>query len=460
MIAAVAVTCAVRPMHAQDQVMVFQHGILSDENTWASIATQLGIGYHIEGHRFTTGSTNPYETQAGVLFNFMAGMPDTTIVVGHSNGGIVAREMSRNRHLKGIVTVATPHLGAGIMRSVNNGDLSWYVGFLSGTTSAPILQYSQYYDDSNAWTAAYYAFLSWDVIGQAFGLFAANWAAQNQALIAEMIPGSAYNQSLNGATNVGHEAAVVPNRVGIVSQIGFEGLMFRAFLTQGSTNYAEDVRYTFESAALGAYFYYADYDDYYDPYVYEKQYWAGLWYNAAVVLDNLDGDWCHLIGGSANWGGYPYCEASDAIVPISSQVYPNFTNRIDFGGASHGEETSSDATFQVLRSVFESAPFSITVRHIPDTLMPYMTGSVDVSTAPGCSIMYTARMPDGSEAYVQQWDSDGNLQPWGGGSALVSWSVVSGGHYVSGLIDFNGEQLWIGVDGIQAGPTGMDCHNY
>ena len=53
------------------------------------------------------------------------GFPDTTIDVGHSNGGVVSRDANRaGRNFKGIITVGTPHQGAGIAANVLNGEFS------------------------------------------------------------------------------------------------------------------------------------------------------------------------------------------------------------------------------------------------------------------------------------------------------------------------------------------------
>ena len=56
--------------------------------------------------------------------NRFGGLPNSTIAVGHSLGGLVAREWTRSHELDGLITIGTPNRGAPIANHINE-----WVGF-------------------------------------------------------------------------------------------------------------------------------------------------------------------------------------------------------------------------------------------------------------------------------------------------------------------------------------------
>ena len=52
------------------------------------------------------------EMQAGELQQKLGSLPGNVVAVGHSNGGIVARQWSRNRSVGAIITLGSPNQGA------------------------------------------------------------------------------------------------------------------------------------------------------------------------------------------------------------------------------------------------------------------------------------------------------------------------------------------------------------
>jgi hypothetical protein len=50
--------------------------------------------------------------------NEIGGLPSSTVAVGHSNGGLVARQWSRMHYLDGLVTLGTPNRGAPLVDNI------------------------------------------------------------------------------------------------------------------------------------------------------------------------------------------------------------------------------------------------------------------------------------------------------------------------------------------------------
>ena len=95
--------------------VVWQHGWMSDGQTWclmrqAARATHQ-IGYD-QAH--TTDWKAHIDDQANDLANRMSHFSTPSVVVAHSQGGLIARSLGQSRPdlVRGIITIGTPHLGA------------------------------------------------------------------------------------------------------------------------------------------------------------------------------------------------------------------------------------------------------------------------------------------------------------------------------------------------------------
>ena len=102
---------------AQDRPVVFVHGFGSSGDTWQAAAARLQSSLAIRAETPSLSSTALYETQAIELQKRLVGLGADLVEVGHSNGGLVARQWSRQRPVSGILTVGTPHGGAPIIRN-------------------------------------------------------------------------------------------------------------------------------------------------------------------------------------------------------------------------------------------------------------------------------------------------------------------------------------------------------
>ena len=125
--------------------VALQHGILSDCGTWRGYGPDLWTrGTNLTALRVTTTpSDQSYADQAfGLTSATQATQMGPWVVVGHSNGGIVARKaLSLNSPsiINGIITLNTPHAGAPITQW--NRELAFVAGF-SVTANAAFITIS------------------------------------------------------------------------------------------------------------------------------------------------------------------------------------------------------------------------------------------------------------------------------------------------------------------------------
>ena len=109
---------------AQEQPVVLIHGVASGPDTWQEATDRLQSGLRVNIQRAEVSWWNSLEFQSSEMQNRFGGLPNSTIAIGHSLGGLVARQWSRSHELDGIVTLGTPNRGAPIANHINE-----WVGF-------------------------------------------------------------------------------------------------------------------------------------------------------------------------------------------------------------------------------------------------------------------------------------------------------------------------------------------
>jgi hypothetical protein len=206
-------------VHAQDRPVAFLHGFRSDGAGWADTADRLRQGLAIETHLPNLPWRASFAEQAHDLRGRWeyGSLPGSTIAIGHSNGGLVAREWSRHSSLGGIVTLGTPHRGTPILPHFAqwagfNASSSWlassvldaFSGWTDFTwTFGYVSQAIGWVLDFNVWSVSYLAL--------SLGLDDALPVA------GDMHPLSPYLATLNSGENIGREHGQLGARVGIVS---------------------------------------------------------------------------------------------------------------------------------------------------------------------------------------------------------------------------------------------------
>lgn len=337
------------------QPVVLVHGFNSNGDTWTSAAARL----RQEFNATTTQPTLPWGHDFGDQANRLRGSlawapwayPDTTVLVGHSNGGLISREANRQgQPVKAVITVGTLHGGAPLAATF--GVLPPWGGFIAAVNFDPIYYYMYWLGDWNwiSWIASSQA-----AVMSATGAFMAGYGSfiLTQAIsgaLPDMSPGSPFLDRLNAQENINREAGSIPVRVGIQSYVNdpFYGIMFQGLLgANGSADYLTAIQYSSIFWDLVAFEYYSSFwFDWEDPWAWDKAIGAFLWLNAAYTTASIDPVWCSLAGISVANG----CEPSDGIVPLRNQYYPggqNYTVR----GPAHTDETSSRTTVDQLVSV-------------------------------------------------------------------------------------------------------------
>ncbi|NBC84777.1 MAG: hypothetical protein GVY25_01115 [Bacteroidetes bacterium] len=101
--------------------VTFVHGLNGSSSSFAFTDNKLSTEYDISTRRISYSSDLPIST---IAQNESSGILSNSVVVAHSMGGIVSREMirqGRGGRIDALITTGTPHLGAVIANTVNNG---------------------------------------------------------------------------------------------------------------------------------------------------------------------------------------------------------------------------------------------------------------------------------------------------------------------------------------------------
>jgi len=341
------------PARAQDRPVVFLHGLRSAPAEWEGAAGRLGQRLQIAPTRPTLSWSETYARQADLLASQINPPAQTTVAVGHSNGGIVAREWSRRRPLSGIVTVGTPHAGAPLVTRFNE-----WAAYATATTAYGVLVSKAFNRPSNtSWVFNNVApLVSWAIsygtaavvdLGATLGIDA------RFPVIGDMRPGSSYLTGLNAAGNINREASAVPRRVGSVSvahNYYWAGPM-RALVPEAADAIATTLYGTIAGLDFWAGWILAN-SPHGDPQAIQQ---AQSLFSIAGHLASIDEVYCAMVSSPS----LNQCVPNDGVVPHTSQRYPNALNIVlgtdGTWGPAHTRMTreSDDALYQALAEVMQ-----------------------------------------------------------------------------------------------------------
>ena len=345
--ALVAVTAA-----AQGRPTVFMHGLGAEASDWGPTADRLKSSLAIDPHIPSLRWRSEFQRQVDDLQSNaeFRTMPDNTIAVGHSNGGVVARQWSRVHGLDGIVTIGTPHHGAPVIQHL----LAWS----SFNAVAPGLLNDvlrSFFISSDWWWVYFFVqetlhwvadFSIWSVVNLAGTLGA--YSALPVAW--DMVPGSPYLSQLNSGANLGREAAEIPNRVGIVSVA--RNFYFAGPARAIAPDHADAIAATMYGAAFGLMAWgnfvlmNAPLSD------------IGAWRQAMALLNvagyilAVDPTYCRLVSTP----DMSACLANDGLVPVNSQVFPGAPNLFIEGPAHTQEKQQSDDVLYAALTTYMHVP--------------------------------------------------------------------------------------------------------
>jgi hypothetical protein len=333
---------------AQQTKVGLVHGIHSDGGTWTSIRNDLlGTGSFIVPPPISLTWTNPIATQATQQLQpwmTQQGFGPTSILAGHSQGGLVSRYGTRGFPLKGVLTMGTPNHGAAIASTAAAATMFAYMNALYGAEADLYFSFGDVRDQgpshylhnlvgsADHWGyLALYAAL--DIIGMGYAVARFDNRPQDFAdLTPAGWPGaSGFIANLN--TNLGLELAT--QRAGIRFNLGTSGYYggpFRLFASAAIADLAglgvmihgANLRGT-ALAILGA----LTWDD---PYYFDHQLGAWAAYSLGDDLEYLPYLWHNdLIGGQPN----------DGLIYTGAQGIPGFSSEQDLSGIAHTEETGN-----------------------------------------------------------------------------------------------------------------------
>ncbi len=346
---------------SQDRPVAFVHGLGASGGTWEEAAARLQGDLQLAAFRPDLSWRLPYGTQASELQHQLGWLPGSTVAIGHSNGGVIARQWNRGHALSGLVTLGTPNRGAPLA-----GNILHWVGFnfdAGDAISALFDVVAQCYWAGCGWDwVIYYQGLNsllsnisnW-LGGSLFSILSTAGVEIGAPVLGQMAPGSAFLNDVNSPGNIAREIAEVPVRIGIASVAHnfYNAGPFRAAWPNDAD--AIDSLKDFSIVALDAMafsiYFSADPSDYWAWWI------AGALSNAAGYLYAIDPFWCSVVSSYPNGP----CDYNDTIVPLWSQYLPDapetaYTIHM-FNGPTHIQETTqSDAVLHMALTTLLNVP--------------------------------------------------------------------------------------------------------
>lgn len=455
-IAATAVALAGPSAHCQSaKSVMLLHGYFADGGTWEYFDWYLrnAFGAGVSVSRPAYGSMGNHEAAAnevGASFSSTS----RPAVVAHSLGGTVARALDRSemRVLDGIITVGSPHLGAGI--AVNR----FLVLPVISAAAANVLDAPLYYmglDGGHVQDVSLYI--------EGFALLAA-YALRgqhitnllNSPIASELEPASPFLQTLNGDPNKAHELARMgQKRFAIVSHVPPDAQLCALLFPlgyDGCVDYINDLSFWFAGRAL----YYASYFDPNDPYALLKQAQAFRWWASGNALLGMNGLWCSLLGVQGQFG----CDA-DGFIGAQSQVWPGAIERHLFQGPGHMGEPVDDRALAEASSILQQY-FGVTYLPAPPPPPPPPPASPDPvvilgmqTGRPGDQCRWTAVVNAGNPPYSYEWRVDGQVS--GTNDLDFLWTALSGSHAITVSVTGAGVPVGIASAYVFVGPQEQSC---
>lgn len=357
------------PALAQDRDAVFLHGLKSSPDTWQGASDRLAARLAINPRRPALDWSAFYETQAARLETQVGGsVSHDVIAIGHSNGGIVAREWASRRDVGALITVGSPNQGAPFVDHIF--EWLWFADDLFTRLSNINVIYTQLVDhDTWWWLPAQWlpvfanAIDFWDVANQ--GLVSLGFEL-NAPVLPQMRVESSYMARLNSAESLNREASAVSQRAAIVSIPSnfYYGGPFRVMQPDNYGDWHNGLIIT--GVALDALAWtvraLADWDDFGALLLADHLSVAAEW---ALQFEEV---WCRSVSDPSPLY-LAHCYEHDGIVPAWSQAYdhPRVPLFVVYDGPIHTRETSDsdEPLFAALTNVAQ-VPLRSTPTPTPD----------------------------------------------------------------------------------------------
>lgn len=126
--------------YSQSDQVSFVHGLGDNADVWNTMANQLDNEFNFARNDVSYNSEAAISSSASSV-NF----PSGTVTVGHSLGGLVAREYLRQHNtgsMNALVTIGTPHKGAPVAVTAQNGKVAEIVsGWIADLAAGPAISF-------------------------------------------------------------------------------------------------------------------------------------------------------------------------------------------------------------------------------------------------------------------------------------------------------------------------------
>lgn len=409
--------------HAQEQPVVFVHGLVSSGQTWSSMQSALESQLMISGLSPTLGWHYSYGTQADNLHAALAGLSDV-IAVTHSNGGVLTRRYLThnsapriNRH----VSINSPHYGAPLAANALNGNVvNWGVA-LYNSLAEPFGFYNEFdltfpyvHPAAIAAASGVVENLGWiDYAIATLGYASPYWAQVLYGLVPsvlpQMVPGSSFLQEQLTQSALQTEAQRASVRASISTELSGSGQPYTLLWTDPTV--MEATVYGLIAFAIARY---AEYHNHSDPYLQANAY---LWLEMADELAMVPIVWNYQIGALISYNPITYqysAYRNDGIVPWPTSEYPGGTDIIRmlsalFGDLRHTAQTGSPIVTSAVSDVLRQR-MGVSLR------VPGGGGGSFIASISGASVVpsgsvcnYYGGSTNGVAPFAYEWYADGLL---------------------------------------------------
>ena len=345
----IAAICAVASSaSAQATPVLLVHGIFSDASTWNTLLPVLndGTGTY-SASAISLSWENDLASQASIVSSYLtnSGVGSSTILVAHSQGGLVSRLATLSTPVAGILTIGTPHAGAPIVATGPGLQAEFLeLDLDEGLVAANMPDFcANYPDDETCQVPGQVVDVATGLLGLAElgGDVWAQWTL-GYADMQDMNPGSgtiAGLQSGYGSEQTGGRrvSIQVDDQEEWTGPFRFlHGADLGSTLSQEAENDASDMgTLGLELELWGIHLENAiDPED--DNFIDEEAMASGMEDMGGLMYDFCPIDWNYNIVGSA---------ANDAIVPYENQAMPGSTT-LQLPYRSHAEETGQANTIR------------------------------------------------------------------------------------------------------------------
>jgi pimeloyl-ACP methyl ester carboxylesterase len=378
---------------AQDVAAVFVHGLAADQHTWQATASRLQQQLAIRPYLPGLPWREVIEAQANQLQNQFGGLPTSTIAIGHSNGGLVTRQWSRQHPLRGLVTVGTPNGGAPAVDHLHdmvlfNQNLYNAIGLAGGAFSI----------DPSTWNFVYLFVRGALIFSQQFALDTVRGAVGLGLQYGIPVLGQTSTDSylvgqLNSPANIVREQSTIASRVGLtyVAQNFWRAGPARAIDPDNADRYFYEMW-----AAIGIMEGAAAYLASNYPTNGTANWIANALFNAAGWVRMVDPVWCWVVTSDSS------CRTKhDGVVPTEKQILRDAINFEVPGPAHIQEPKDSGPLHYVLTQYMGVAPRS-------GGSVPSGSGGVD-ELSPGQTLFPGQKRISGDGRFELTFQGDGNL---------------------------------------------------